>query len=185
MPPFNSYKFRRNGQGQEYAVVLIDSKRFGMLEVRIDRPDLERYLEERGTRIYATSDDRGVRPITRCRVEGRVREQDLHAWILRGETAASGARVHVRDGNLLNCQRSNLELRTLSEIGHRTERRKKGSGLPQGVTYQRRGQKPYMARIWLDGKHVFLGSFEKSEEAAEAYRKAKGSYLAGYPANRF
>lgn len=43
---------------------------------------------------------------------------------------------------------------------------------PKGVTWRNRLQKPWQAKIRVNGTRYHLGSFETMEEAAEAYRKA-------------
>ena len=48
-----------------------------------------------------------------------------------------------------------------------------GRDLPKGVTQKsRKSNTPFYARIKVDGKSLYLGSFETVEEAAAAYDAA-------------
>lgn len=172
--PVNSHKIRRDGAGRDYVVITIDSRAHGLRQILMDLADWREYEAEVSAGIYLRKDDRGLLAVF-CRTEGgRKRETELHHWVLRRERADRPAcLVHVRDGNLLDVRRSNLELRTRSEVGHRTERAAKRSGLPRGVTRSGNGDKPYMARLWVDGQHLFLGQFATPEEAHAAYVAAK------------
>lgn len=167
---FNPYNLRTDGKGREYAVITINSRRFGFLQVLMDKADLDTYIEEVGARIYARKDDRGIRAVFAQKIGGLKRETELQSWVLRKEIAETGHRVHVKDGNLLDVRRSNLELRSRSEIGHRTLTRRKRSALPPGVSFT---NGKYMARLWIDGKFHFLGTYDDPGQAHAAYLQAK------------
>lgn len=167
---FNSYNIRRDGRGREFAQVAVDSQNHGFRQVLLDRADLDRYLDQIGSAIYLGQDDRGIG--ARFAREGR--EYQLHRWVMLGFDGYGGDQVVVAaDGNLLDCRRSNLEVLSRSAAGHRAQYRHKSSGLPQGVALTRRTGKPYMARIKLGDKQVYLGSYETPEEAHQAYLQAK------------
>lgn len=67
-------------------------------------------------------------------------------------------------------------LENLKLVSHRTNcsLRKKDNGLPTGVEKRRNR---YKAGIVMNGKKVYLGSFETPEEAGNAYQKALKKHL--------
>lgn len=77
------------------------------------------------------------------------------------------------DGNGLNNQKANLRLCTA--VQNRRNSIGWGESKSPGVT--RRGKK-WIARIRPKGNHIYLGSFDTEEAAAEAY-KAKADELYG------
>lgn len=46
----------------------------------------------------------------------------------------------------------------------------------KGVTWRARKEKPFQAKIRVNGKQLHLGSFSKEEDAAQAYREAAFKY---------
>jgi|SRR5271165_90883 len=78
---------------------------------------------------------------------------------------------HV-NGDLTDDRPENLRPVTISQR-RMSSRGKVGRELPKGVTQQtRKANKPFYARIKLDGQRYYLGSFETVEEAAAAYDAA-------------
>jgi hypothetical protein len=63
----------------------------------------------------------------------------------------------------------NLRLATPTQ----NQQNKAGSGqYAKGVTWRNRKDKPWQAKIRVDGVRIHLGSFATHDEAAEAYREA-------------
>lgn len=59
----------------------------------------------------------------------------------------------------------------------RNQQNKAGYGqYAKGVTWRNRKEKPYQAKIRVNGDRIHLGSFATEEEAAEAYRQAAFRY---------
>jgi hypothetical protein len=78
--------------------------------------------------------------------------------------------VDHRDGDGLNCRRSNLRAATHSQnIGNSRLRRDNRSGL-KGVTEVRPGK--WRAQFRLDGRNLYLGLFNSPELAHAAYVSA-------------
>lgn len=75
--------------------------------------------------------------------------------------------VDHKDSNPLNNNLSNLRV-----ISHRINISKEKSiksGLPVGVSY-RKSSKKYRSQIRINGKQIYLGSFDTPEEASNAYQ---------------
>jgi hypothetical protein len=69
-----------------------------------------------------------------------------------------------KDGNRLNCQRSNVEIISKSEKGHLVyKQQKNGNKIKRGVITN------YIARVKVDGKIKVIGVYKSKEEAANAY----------------
>jgi hypothetical protein len=84
---------------------------------------------------------------------------------------------HV-DGNKLNNQRSNLRYCTRSQNMGNCKAHKDSKFGIKGVCYQPRSQKrPWYARIMVNGKHIYLGSFKTHEEAEAVYEQANKQYF--------
>jgi hypothetical protein len=75
-------------------------------------------------------------------------------------------RIHFKDGNSLNCSKSNLEYVTRSQKGHQTYHKS-----PSSKSNFRGVIKGYRATIKIDGKVKLIGSYETEIEAAKAYNK--------------
>jgi HNH endonuclease/AP2 domain len=80
-----------------------------------------------------------------------------------------GYEVDHIDGDRRNNQRSNLEVGTKSENGQnrRGAHPSSTTGL-RGVIFDKRQRLQYRAKLKLNGKQVWLGSFATAEEAAAA-----------------
>lgn len=79
--------------------------------------------------------------------------------------------IDHKDHNQLNFKLDNLREATQNQNQHNKRMlNPRGKGVAyDGSTYR---TKPWIARIMVDNKSIFLGSFASSDEAAEAYRKA-------------
>jgi hypothetical protein len=77
------------------------------------------------------------------------------------------------------CDNRLANLRDVTRAGNAQNLRaaisSKRSGLPLGVFYSshKNGGRPFISRIWADGKRTHLGGFETATAAHEAYLAAK------------
>ena len=79
--------------------------------------------------------------------------------------------VDHRDGDRTNNHFENLRYATDSENQWNKRRRKDGSSLYKGVSWDKRSGK-WVVRIKVDGVYKYLGLFEVEREAAEVYNTA-------------
>ncbi len=91
----------------------------------------------------------------------------LHHLILG--RPSKGKRIFFKDGNALNCQKSNIDFITCSEASHYYYKKKKPNKNAnenfKGVLIQ------YVARIKHNNKIIVLGQFGNEKDAANAYNK--------------
>lgn len=81
------------------------------------------------------------------------------------------------DGNALNNCRENLRIcRQLDNIKNQRLHVTKKSGLPKGVSLDRRRDK-YLAQIRHEGRQIFLGYFTCIAAAERAYKEAAEKYF--------
>lgn len=91
-------------------------------------------------------------------------------WVLHyGEWPPDGYWVDHKDGIKAHNRIGNLRLATPTQ----NQQNKAGYGsYAKGVTWRNRKEKPFQAKIRVNGDRIHLGSFATEEEAAEAYRQA-------------
>lgn len=83
--------------------------------------------------------------------------------------------IDHRDHDQLNFKIDNLREATQNQNQHNKQMRNpRGKGVALDTTNYR--TKPWMARIMVDSKSIFLGAYATSEEAAEAYKRAALKY---------
>ncbi len=100
----------------------------------------------------------------KARIGGR--EQSLHRYITG---APDGTLVDHRDGDGLNCVRSNLRLADRSQNSANTGKRDQPTRSKyKGVRWAERGQR-WHAYLKKNYRQIFLGSYATEEEAARAY----------------
>lgn len=92
----------------------------------------------------------------------------LHREILN---ARPGELVDHKDGDGLNCQRSNIRIATRGQNMANTGPSRANTSGVRGV-YRERETGKWVARIKVNGKKHCLGRFEQIEDAAKAYDEA-------------
>lgn len=92
----------------------------------------------------------------------------LHRFIAG---ASEGQEVDHINGNVFDNRKSNLRICTHAENQRNTKRKSTNTSGYKGVSYDKRRGK-WRARITLNGKEKWIGSFDTAIEAADAYRKA-------------
>lgn len=98
---------------------------------------------------------------------------DLAWCIYYGEWPPQGYIVDHKDTRHGNNKIDNLRLATPTQ----NQQNKAGYGAyPKGVTWRNRLEKPWQAKIRVNGNRIHLGSFADMEEAAQAYRDAAAQY---------
>lgn len=106
----------------------------------------------------------------------------LHRWLIG---APPEAIIDHADRDGLNCRRSNIRLASPSQNAHNSEQRRGVSGY-RGVTKaQCKGKARWKARIRVDGKVIYLGTFADKEEAARAYDAKARAFFAEFARTNF
>jgi len=82
--------------------------------------------------------------------------------------APAGARVSHHDHDGLNNRRSNISIRTCSEILRHNRGNGRNSSGYRGVTYNRQ-IKRWVAQIGMDGVNTYIGTRDTAEDAARLY----------------
>lgn len=100
----------------------------------------------------------------------------MHRVIL---DAPEGFHVDHRDGNGLNNQRENIRVATHSQ-NLSSSRIARGESRFRGVSRNGESRKPWVARVRIEGRSVYLGRFSSEEEAARLYdqtvRELRGEF---------
>jgi hypothetical protein len=133
--------------------VLIDDEDFDKVK------DYHWHLKKSTNRFYARTFIKNA--------ERKTKKQSLMLQHLIVGKAPQGQRLFFKDGNSLNCQKSNLVFISPSEASHtfykKVQKNKNSKGLFKGVMVQ------YVARIKYKNKIITLGYFTNEEDAAKAY----------------
>lgn len=112
------------------------------------------------------------------RIENGRYKIRMHSQIMGLEKGSKLQVDHV-DGNTLNNCRSNLRVVTNQQNQRNTKKHIKKSSEYKGIYYNRERQKWY-ARIMVDSKYIWLGSFLCELEAAKAYNEAATKHFGEY-----
>lgn len=114
----------------------------------------------------------GQQFITACNISvlGRPIRPGRLAWALHnGDWPPEDMFVDHINGIKADNRIANLRLATPTQ----NQYNKAGTGTyAKGVTWRNRKDKPWQAKIRVDGVRIHLGSFVTQDEAAEAYREA-------------
>lgn len=97
--------------------------------------------------------------------KGSVGNIYLHKFIMRTDEEID----HI-DGNGLNCQKNNLRIVTRTQNMQNAKPYRGGTSKYKGVSKRSNGR--FQAKIRLNGKLIYLGSFIDETEAAMAYDEA-------------
>lgn len=108
-------------------------------------------------------------------VEGGVRSKAVLHRLIVG--AAPGDQVDHKDGNGLNCTRSNLRICSAAQNRMNVAPTKSNTSGYKGVHWSKRKQK-WCASISVQSKNRYIGYFVSKEDAARAY-DSKASELFG------
>ena len=81
-----------------------------------------------------------------------------------------------KDRNKLNYQRENLRVVTPSQNCHNRGPNANNTSGVKGVSFNRKEQR-WRADIWIRGTHIWLGSFDKFEDAVAARLAAERRFL--------
>jgi len=98
------------------------------------------------------------------KIEGKWVRILLHRFIMQAE---KGSQIDHRNGNGLDCTRSNLRVATHAQNLH-NQKARKGSSRFKGVSWHEKAKK-WLAQIRCQGQHHYLGLHVTEEEAARAY----------------
>jgi len=111
-------------------------------------------------------------------INGKRKDIRLHRYLMDC-VPNDGKIVDHKDGNTLDCRKSNLRICSLTENNrNRRISRNNTSGF-KGVSYFKRDDN-YMAQITVDKKKLYLGSFPTAELAGDAYKEASIKYHKEY-----
>lgn len=105
------------------------------------------------------------------RVNGKQETVQMHRFIL-GLTDPKVLTDH-KDWNGLNNQRSNLRVATVSQ--NNANKKPKGTSKYMGVSLLSRDN-VWVANLYKNGKHYWLGRYNTEKEAALAYDEAAKKY---------
>ncbi len=103
---------------------------------------------------------------------GQKKTIRMHRVIMN---AKEGEVIDHIDGNKLNNQKKNLRFSTING-NCQNRKRIAGKMLPKGVTENKRGVS-YMARIRVDRKLIYLGTFRDMDDAHNKYCEAAKIYF--------
>lgn len=86
------------------------------------------------------------------------------------------------NGDRLDNRKQNLRIVTMSQNNMNQKQRENTSSGVTGVTWKNREQK-WIAKIHIDGKEIYLGSYTNKEDAIKARREAENKYFGEYSYN--
>ncbi len=117
-----------------------------------------------------------------CRTSGKRKSLRMHREIAH---TPEGLECDHINGNSLDNRKANLRSATRQQnCWNSRKRRPKSLSKYKGVSYSKRGR-PWKAQLIVDGKRIYLGSFDKEKAAAKAYDAAAKKYFGDFAALNF
>jgi hypothetical protein len=122
------------------------------------------------TKFYA------VRSV-KCKKTSKMKTIRMHREILN---VPAGLECDHINGHSLDNRKANLRAATRQQNCWNNRKRKpKSLSKYKGVSFSKRGR-PWKAMLTVDGKWIYLGSYNSEVEAAKAYDKAAKNYFGQY-----
>lgn len=87
----------------------------------------------------------------------------------------SNAIISFKNGNKLDCRKSNLFIATKKSAINTSRGHEGSSSKYKGVTWDKSRSK-WVSHIRVDGKQIYLGRFDNEDDAAKAYNNAVMEY---------
>jgi len=116
----------------------------------------------------------GAKPYHVIQVDGIKYNRARLAYLFMTGDLPDALVDHI-NGNSLDDRWLNLRAATVMQNAWNHKGRKKRSPLPMGVRMAASGR--FCARIGVSNSQIQIGTFDTAEEAAEAYRQARGKYF--------
>jgi hypothetical protein len=113
--------------------------------------------------------------VRNAKVDGRYKLVYLHRQLIN---PPPGHEVIFLDHDHLNCRRSNLKVVTVREARHYHRVRADSESGIKGLSFCESSGRLH-AQLRIDGKAVFLGSYETQEMAQQVYNKALKEHYRG------
>jgi len=132
----------------------------------VDDADFARVMEHRWCAMRNRSNWYAVRGGST--EDGKRRLLSLHRFLLE---AGPDQEVDHRNGNGLDCRRTNLRLCTRGQNARNSRRPRDNTTGYKGVALIKKTGR-YVAQISVERRHFYLGVFDSAEEAARSYDEA-------------
>ena len=87
-------------------------------------------------------------------------------------TAIQAAKAHDKEAIKLRRPLSKLNYPKKAPVGYTPIQRALASNNTVGYRGVRKSGKKFVARIWIDGKYTYIGTYDTTKEAAIAYDRA-------------
>lgn len=140
----------------------------------VDDDDFE-WINKKKWRVKKPQDNRTVYSMASIYIgDSRCKSVYMHREIMAkhfGAKSLDGMTIDHIDGNGLNNQKTNLRICTQSDNNKNSKARSHCVSGFKGVTLLK-GKQKYIARIRVDGKDKFIGSYKDPVDAAIAYDRA-------------
>ncbi len=129
----------------------------------VDVADFERVAAHKWSAQFQDGQWRAVRVVAERKIH-------MSRFIL---DASVGQLVDHANGDALDNRRSNLRICTASQNNQNSRRRGDNTSGFKGVTHRASlPRRPWVAKVHVDGRQIFVGYFATAEEAARAYDRA-------------
>lgn len=135
---------------------------------QVDDEDFQKCSEYKWFTVKGTQTYYAARTLRR--VKGKTKKQYLHHFILNLSTG-----VDHKNSNGLDCQKHNLRQATKAENNRNRSKTPNLSSKYKGVSLHKQSNR-FMAKVAVNSKNIYLGSFNSEIEAAKAYDKVAKIY---------